>query len=139
MQNVTAYDIVQSLWRHKEKLEWLEDSLSPNTLVASNNVASDTANTAIGVANANRLQVGMILRGPSASGSEYMTIASIAGTTITVTRAFGGTTANSFASGQSMDMISDAALEGDDVTVDTSGVRSRKQNFQPILSLINNN
>lgn len=89
--------------------EWLEDDLSPNTIVASSAVTSDTANTAIGIAaaKAGRLQVGMILRGPAASGNEYMTIAAIAGNTITVTRAFGGTLGNSFAAGQSMDMIAD--------------------------------
>lgn len=115
--------------------EWLEDDLSPNTIVASSAATSDTANTAIGIAanKARRLQVGMILRGPAASGSEYMVIESISGNTITVSRAFGGTLANSFAAGVSIDMIADAALEGDDVTTDTSGVRSRKQNFVQLI------
>jgi hypothetical protein len=71
----------------------------------------------------------MVLRGPAASGSEYLIITAIAGNTITVDRAIGGTLANSFAGLASIDVISDAALEGDDVTQDTSGVRSRKQNF----------
>lgn len=111
--------------------EWLEDDLSPNTIVASSAVASDTVDTNIGIAasKARRLQVGMILRGPSGSGNEYMVISAISGNTITVTRAFGGTTANSFPAGSSIDVIADAALEGDDVTTDTSGVRTRKQNF----------
>ena len=105
--------------------------MSPNTIVASSAVSSDTADTLIGIAGskARRLQVGMILRGPSGAGNEYMVISAISTNTITVTRAFGGTTANSFAAGQSIDVIDDAALEGDDVTTDTSGVRSRKQNF----------
>ena len=105
--------------------------MSPNTIVASSAVSSDTADTLIGIAGskARRLQVGMILRGPSGAGNEYMVISAISTNTITVTRAFGGTTANSFAAGQSIDVIADAALEGDDVTTDTSGVRSRKQNF----------
>lgn len=117
--------------------EWLEDDLSPNTIVSSSNVASDTADTQLGVASskAARLQVGMVLRGPSASGNEYMIISAISGNTITVQRAFGGTTANSFQAGSSIDMISDAALEGDDVTTDSSGVRSRKQNFCQIFKL----
>lgn len=115
--------------------EWLEDDLSPNTIVASSAVTSDTVDTAIGIANnkARRLQVGMILRGPAASGNEYLVISAISGNTITVNRAFGGTLGNSFAAGQSIDMIADAALEGDDVTTDTSGVRSRKQNFIQLI------
>ncbi|SRR6266436_766029 len=115
--------------------EWLEDDLSPNTIVTSSAVTSDTVDTAIGIANnkARRLQVGMILRGPAASGNEYMVISAISGNTITVNRAFGGTLGNSFAAGQSIDMIADAGLEGDDVTTDTSGVRSRKQNFVQLI------
>lgn len=112
--------------------EWLEDDLSPNVIVTASNVSSDTANTSFGVASnkARRLQVGMVLRGPAASGSEYMVIEALnLPNTITVSRGFGGTTANSFAPGQNVDVISDAGLEGDDVTVDTSGVRARKQNF----------
>lgn len=111
--------------------EWLEDDLSPNTIVTSADVASTAVDTALGVAasKARRLQVGMILRGPAASGNEFLVISAISGNTITVNRAFGGTLANSFAAGQSIDVIADAALEGDDVTTDTSGVRSRKQNF----------
>lgn len=121
--------------------EWLEDDLSPNTIVASSNVSSDTVDTAMGVAaaKARRLQVGMILRGPAASGNEFLIISAISGNTITLNRAFGGTLANSFAAGQSIDVIADAALEGDDVTTDTSGVRSRKQNFKATLSLISLN
>lgn len=109
----------------------LEDDLSPNTIVASSAVASQTTDTAVGVAGgkAARLQVGMVLRGPAASGSEYLTISAISGNTITVTRAFGGTVANSFAAGASIEVISDAALEGDDVTTDTSGIRQRKSNY----------
>jgi len=111
--------------------EWLEDDLSPNTIITSSNVASTAADTALGVAasKASRLQVGMILRGPATAGSEYLLIVAIAGNTITVSRGFGGTLANSFTAGDTIEMIADAALEGDDVTVDTSGVRSRKQNF----------
>lgn len=115
--------------------EWLEDDLSPNTIVASSAVTSDTADTVIGIAGnkARRLQVGMILRGPAASGNEYMVISAISGNSITVNRAFGGTLGNSFAAGQSIDMIADAGLEGDDVTTDTSGVRARKQNFVQLI------
>ena len=111
--------------------------LSPNTIVASSNVASAATDTQIGVASAKApyLQVGMILMGPSASGSEYMVISAISGNTITVQRGFGGTTPNSFAAGQSINMISDAALEGDDVTQDSSTVRVRKTNYRRTCSL----
>ena len=73
------------------------------------------------------LQVGMVLRQPTTD--EYFTISVIAGNTITLTRGFGGTTATSFAAGESLLVIADAALEGDDVTQDSSTVRSRLNNM----------
>ena len=120
--------------------EWLEDTLSPNTIVTSSNVASTTADTALGIVGglAARLQIGMVLQGPSAAGSEYLVVAAISGNTITVNRAFGGTVANSFTAGDSINMISDAALEGDDVVQDSSGVRARRQNFCQIFKLCMN-
>ena len=112
--------------------QWMEDTLSPNTIVASSDVASDTAATVIGIAAAKApmLQVGMVLIGPTASGSEYMNITVIAGNSITVARAFGGTTANSFAAGQSISVIGDAALEGADVDQSSATDRVRKTNYQ---------
>jgi hypothetical protein len=115
--------------------QWIEDQLSPNTIVASSAVSSDTANTVMGVAagKAPYLQVGMILVGPSASGSEYMVVAAIAGNSITLGRAFGGTTANSFAAGQSISVLGDAALEGADVDQSSATDRVRKSNYCQIF------
>lgn len=108
--------------------EWLEDSLSPNTVTTSSAVASTAADTAIGlVSGANRLQAGVILRAQDTG--EYFAIASISGNTITAERGFGSTTATSLAAGVVLDVIADAALEGDDVTVDTSGDRARNINY----------
>lgn len=109
--------------------EWIEDDLSPNSIATASNVASDTAQTSFGVANskAARLQPGMVLRAPN---GEYMVVeARNLPNTITVSRAFGGTTATSLGTGQLLDVISDAGFEGADVEVDTSGVRARKNNF----------
>lgn len=118
--------------RRNMRSRGIEDELSPNTVVASSDVASDTAATAIGLVGgkAPYLQVGQVLIGPSASGSEYMNITAIAGNTITVARAFGGTTANSFAAGQSISVIGDAALEGADVDQSSATDRARKTNYQ---------
>lgn len=117
-------------------IQWIEDVLSPNTIVASSAVASNvTGGNDIGVAGglAPQLQVGMVLVGPSASGSEYMQISAIAGNTISVTRAFGGTTANSFAAGSSISVLGDAALEGADVDQSSATDRSRKSNYMQIF------
>ena len=103
--------------------------MSPNTIVASSAVASAATDTAMGVAGgkAGYLQVGMVLRQPVTA--EYFTISVIAGNTITLTRGFGGTTATSFAAGQSLDVIADAALEGADVDQDSSTIRVNRGNY----------
>lgn len=74
------------------------------------------------------LQVGTILRHPTTG--EYFSVSVIAGNTITLTRGFGGTvTANSFAAGDTLNVITQASLEGADVTQDSSVIRSRKNNY----------
>lgn len=109
--------------------EWLEDSLAPTTLIASVGIASTTADTAVGIAlgSAARMRVGAMLM--SVRTGEYMQINAISGNTITLTRAFGGTTATSYASAELLQVISDAAQEGDDVSRDTGIGRLRKSNY----------
>lgn len=117
--------------------EWLEDAMSPNTVVASSNVASTTADTAVGLAGglASFIQVGAVLEGPvkTAGEAEKFQVTAVAGNTITVSRAFGGSSANSFAAGQTIFVIADAALEGADVSDDTSRPRSRRTNYCQIF------
>jgi len=110
----------------------LEDSLTPNKLTASA-ISSTAADTAIGISNgmANHLQVGAVLIG--AGGSEYMQISAIVGNTITVNRAVAGTSANSSAASATLTVVSDAALEGADVSGDISRPRARKSNYTQIL------
>ena len=118
--------------------EWLEDALSPNTVVASSAVASTTAPTDIGIAGGTAafLQVGAILESPSTPANaerEKLQITAIVGNTITVSRALGGTLATSIAAGGSIFVVSDAALEGADVLDDTSRPRLRRTNYVQIL------
>lgn len=111
------------------KHEWLEDELAPNTVVASSAAASAVTDSQVGIAagKAPYLQVGMVLRQPQTN--EYFTISVIAGNTLTLTRGFGGTVATSFAAGAQLMVIADAALEGDDVTQDSSTNRARINNM----------
>lgn len=119
-------------------VEWLEDSLSPNTIVVSSAVASTAADTVIGVSagDAALLQTGMILTGPAASGTEYMVISVIAGNSITVQRAQGGTLANSFAAGQTVNVMADAAYEGEDVVQSTPTIKDRNFNYRHACSFV---
>lgn len=112
--------------------EWLEDALNPTTISNSEAVASTAADTALGIAGgyASQLRVGQIVLMPGLV--EYARISVIAGNTITVQRGFGGTLANSFGANLTLRVISDAALEGDDITGDTSTPRPRRSNYVQI-------
>lgn len=97
--------------------------------MASSAVASAATDTAMGVVGgkAPYMQVGTVLRQPTTG--EYFTISVITGNTITLTRGFGGTTATSFAAGQTLQVIANASLEGADVTQDSSTLRPRRSNI----------
>ncbi len=110
--------------------EWLEDELSPNTITSSTAASTTGTQFAVhknGSSVAGRFQVGAVLK-DNVSG-EYLQVTAIAGNTLTVTRAFAGTTAGVLAAGDEIFFVSDAALEGADVTTDTSVARVRKTNY----------
>jgi hypothetical protein len=115
--------------------EWMTDALNPNTVVSTSTV--NTAATAIAIldlsnnAVANYFMVGDVLK-DNVTG-EYIQITAIAGNTITITRAFGGTTAATITQGDNLFVISSAALEGADVSVDISRGRVRNQNYTQIF------
>lgn len=117
--------------------EWLEESLGPNTIVSS--TGHTDASSAVFAVHAEGsseavtpyLQVGMILKNDT--GGDYLQISAISGNTITCLRAFGGTSATTIAVGTTFSVISDAALEGADVTVDISKPRVRKTNYTQIF------
>lgn len=111
--------------------EWQEDALQPDTIVASCAIASIAADTPFGVAAglAKFLRPGTMLQLQDKWNGEIVQVSVITGNTITVVRGFGGSTKASYSAGQNIKVISDPALEGDDVNRDTSSVRSRKGNY----------
>lgn len=115
--------------------EWLEDDLNPNTIVSSDTAGSAVTTVTVadldGSAVAGFLQVGAILT--SNSSGEYMQIAGITGNILLLTRGFGGTSAATITEGDNLFIISDAALEGADVSGDISRPRARKTNFLQIF------
>jgi hypothetical protein len=114
--------------------EWVEDQLSPSTMIASTAVNSATADTAFQInGTGNKLQVGDLLRitgNNSLSYEEILQVTVVTGAdSITVSRAFGSVGPSSLAPGGSIELIANAALEGADVTGDLSQNRSRQYNF----------
>ena len=114
--------------------EWVEDQLSPSTMIASTAVNSATADTAFQInGTGNKLQVGDLLRitgNNSLSYEEILQVTVVTGAdSITVSRAFGSVGPSSLAPGGSIELIANASLEGADVTGDLSQNRSRQYNF----------
>lgn len=111
--------------------EWLEDDLSPNTLVTSATVSSANQNIQVAGGLGAFLQAGTVMKVKRTG--EYIQLTATAANTITVTRGFGGTTAATIIAADEIFVISDAALEGADVNVDTSRPRTRLSNYTQII------
>ena len=99
--------------------EWLEDLTSAkNTDAIANvtNFTNDTTYTALAVADGTKFQKGDVLEVPngSGSGSELVWVSSISTNTLTIVRAFGGTTAATHASNATVYLRTRARLEGAD-------------------------
>jgi hypothetical protein len=91
--------------------QWLEDSLLANT----DNVASgDPAGTSLGVDNLSLYRVGDQIRIAGQSEIMLVTALNSGDNTVTVTRGYGGTAHATWADGDVIEIISNAALEGDD-------------------------
>jgi hypothetical protein len=67
------------------------------------------------------------------STGEQMQISAVGVNTVTIIRGFGSTTAATITAGNQLDLISDAALEGADVSGDISVPRSRVTNYCQIF------
>lgn len=117
--------------------EWLEEKLNPNTLATSGTL--DQASTGplsvhdgAGADAAIYMQVGAVLQ--VSDTGEYLQVTAVSGDDLTVSRAFGGTTADTITAGTSeLFFISDAALEGADVSGDISRPRVRQTNYTQIF------
>lgn len=119
--------------------EWLEESLNPNTVINSTAVIAAATNPASllihdgsGGDAARFFQVGHVFE--TADGEQMqVTAVDRAGDVIVVSRGFGGTTATTIDPGDEFFAISDAALEGADVTGDISQPVVRRNNIAQIF------
>jgi hypothetical protein len=113
--------------------QWLEDQLLPNTDVIDDaSIASATGETSFDVANGNRFRVGDQVQ---AQGSaEVMFVTGVSSNTLTVTRGYGGTTAEAIADEQVLQILGNAALEGDDAPAARFTNRVRQSNYTQIFT-----
>jgi len=93
--------------------EWLEDELLPNKDAINDSTFSDpSADTEFEVDNGGRFRTGDQIQ---VEGSkELMLVTAVDGNTLTVVRGYSGTTAEDIADNQVINILGNAALEGED-------------------------
>jgi len=113
--------------------EWLEDSLLPNQDAINDDTYTDPdVDTDFIVDNGSRFRVGDQIQ---VEGSEeLMLVTGISTNTLTVVRGYGGTTAENLADNQVINILGNAALEGDDKPTARFTNRTRQGNYTQIFT-----
>ena len=113
--------------------EWLEDTLLPNTDAVNDATFTDPdVDTQFDVDNGDRFRVGDQIQ---VDGSlEIMFVTAVSTDELTVVRGYGGTTAEDLADNQVINILGNAALEGDDAPATRFTNRTRKTNYTQIFT-----
>ena len=115
--------------------EWLEDALLPNTdRVNDATYANTLTDTTFVVENGSRFRAGDQIRLEGKTEVMLVTGVNTGTNTLTVTRGYGGTTAQALADDLVVHILGNAALEGDDAASVRYTTRSRKTNYTQIFS-----
>jgi hypothetical protein len=112
--------------------EWLEDTLLPNTDLVQTTPQNPETDTELDVANPDRFRVGDQVR--CEDSEELLLVTAVGQSTITVVREYGGTDAEAVASGDTLFILGNAALEGQDADAARFTVRTRRANWTQIFS-----
>ena len=112
--------------------EWLEDTLLPNTDVLQTTPTNPETDTELDVTNPDRFRVGDQIR--DGDSEELMLVTAVGASTITVEREYGGTTAEAVAAGDTLIILGNASLEGQDADAARFTVRLRRSNWTQIFS-----
>lgn len=115
--------------------EWLEDALLPNTdRINDATYTNALTDTSFVVENASRFRVGDQIRLEEAAEIMLVTAINTGTNTLTITRAYGGSTAAALEDNAVVVILGNAALEGDDASSVRFTSRSRKTNYTQIFS-----
>ncbi|MDH4237929.1 MAG: DUF5309 domain-containing protein [Phycisphaerae bacterium] len=113
--------------------EWIEDELLPNRDAVNDSTFTDpAADTDFVVDNGSRFRVGDQIQVEGAE--ELMLVTSINGDTLTVVRGYAGTTSEDLADNQVINILGNAALEGDNKPDARFTNRSRCGNYTQIFT-----
>ena len=110
--------------------QWLEDQLLPNTGIVDDAMGGSA--TTFETTSDQPFRVGDLLQ--PEGGSEVMLVTGIASLVITVVRSYGGTAATVLSDGQTLRILGNAALEGDDAPNARFTNRSRQSNYTQIFT-----
>jgi hypothetical protein len=115
--------------------EWLEDTLLPNTdKINDSTYGNALTDTQFVVLNANRFRVGDQIKVDVSKEVMLVTAVDTGTNTLTVVRGYGGTTAEALANNQVLNILGNAALEGDSADAARFNARSRKTNYTQIFA-----
>ncbi len=113
--------------------EWLEDTLLPNTdTINDASFVNPLTDSTFTVANGSRFVIGDQIQ--MENKSEVMLVTGVSGNDLTVTRGYGGTTAEALANGAVLNILGNAALEGAVATGARFTNRTRKLNYTQIFA-----
>ncbi len=113
--------------------EWLEDTLLPNKdAISDSSIVDGETETTFDTANGDRFRAGDQIQ---VTGSkELMLVTAVAGDTLTVIRGYAGTTAEEISTGQEINILGNAAMEGGDKPEARFTNRSRMSNYTQIFT-----
>ena len=113
--------------------EWLEDELLPNKDAVNDNTFSDpSSDTDFVVDNGSRFRIGDQIQ--IEGSEELMLVTNVSTNTLTVVRGYAGTTPENLADDQLINILGNAALEGDDQPTARFTNRSRCSNYTQIFT-----
>ena len=112
--------------------EWLEDTLLPNTDTVTTTPTNPETDQEIEVDHADRFRVGDQAR--CGDSEELLLVTAVGSDTITVTRGYGGTTAEAITAGSTVHILGNASLEGQDADAARFTSRTRRSNWTQIFS-----
>ncbi|TVS09485.1 MAG: hypothetical protein EA423_00075, partial [Phycisphaerales bacterium] len=113
--------------------EWIEDALLPNTDAIDDADFSDPfSDTVIPVLNASSFRTGDIVRVDGTT--EVLLVTQVGASSVTVVRAYGGTTPASLETGFGLTILANAKLEGAEAEAARFTDRVRRSNFTQIFA-----
>jgi len=121
------------------KHEWDEDELNPVTATAGRileSAASATGSALVftSTAHAARVTAGTLLKDQLSGKNEVLQVTAVSGKSATVTRGYGGTSAETHGSSAVYDIIANPRPQGMDCPKDESVARTRSYNYTQIFS-----